>query len=83
MHSIHMDETFWVDPEVFRPERHIDKNGCIIQTDKILPFGAGSQTKNTCLNVIFELRFVLLQESEVVWESLLHEPRISFSPRHL
>ena len=42
MHSIHMDPSYWIDPDTFRPERHIDSNGQIIQTDRLLPFGAGS-----------------------------------------
>jgi len=36
-----MDETYWTDPEVFRPERHIDKFGHIIKTDRLFPFGGG------------------------------------------
>lgn len=36
-----MDETYWTDPEVFRPERHIDKFGHIIKTDRLFSFGAG------------------------------------------
>ncbi|XP_046455635.1 methyl farnesoate epoxidase-like [Daphnia pulex] len=46
MYSVHMDETYWTDPEVFRPERHIDKFGHIIKTDRLFPFGAG---KRSCL----------------------------------
>ena len=41
MYSVHMDETYWTDPEVFRPERHIDKFGHIIKTDRLFPFGGG------------------------------------------
>lgn len=41
MHSIHMDNKYWEEPTLFRPERHIDKNGCVIQSDKLMPFGAG------------------------------------------
>jgi cytochrome P450 len=37
-----MDETYWTDPEVFRPERHIDKFGQIIKTDRLFPFGGGT-----------------------------------------
>lgn len=42
MYSVHMDETFWTDPEVFRPERHIDKFGQITKTDRLFPFGGGT-----------------------------------------
>lgn len=43
IHSIHMEESFWEDPEVFRPERLL-KNNCEIDKEKakhIVPFGLG------------------------------------------
>ncbi|XP_054289551.1 methyl farnesoate epoxidase-like [Macrosteles quadrilineatus] len=39
--SVHMDPTYWNDPEVFKPERFIDKSGKIIQHDYFIPFGLG------------------------------------------
>lgn len=46
MHSVHMDETYWTDPQIFRPDRHIDGDGRIIKTDHLFPFGGG---KRSCL----------------------------------
>ena len=41
IYSVHMDATFWKDPEVFRPERHLDNDGRIIRNDHLIPFGVG------------------------------------------
>jgi cytochrome P450 len=46
LHSIHLDGTFWKDPLVFRPERHLNEQGKIIKTDHFIPFGVG---KRMCL----------------------------------
>ena len=44
LYSMHNDETYWKDPQVFRPERHLDSDGKIIKSDHFLPFGAGKAT---------------------------------------
>jgi cytochrome P450 len=36
-----MDKDVWGDPEIFRPERFLDENMNIINSEKILAFGAG------------------------------------------
>lgn len=40
-YSLHYDKEFWKDPQVFRPERHLDSNGKLIKTDYYFPFGGG------------------------------------------
>ena len=40
-YSLHMDKAHWGDPEVFRPERFIDRNNCFRQDDWNIPFGIG------------------------------------------
>lgn len=37
-----MDETFWGDPNVFRPERFLSKDGQIVPTERLLTFGIGN-----------------------------------------
>lgn len=46
LHTLHHDETYWKDPQVFRPERHLTSEGPdgsyqLIKTDYLLPFSAG------------------------------------------
>ncbi len=42
IHSVHYDPDYWVDPDHFIPERHIDKDGKLIKTDHFMPFGIGN-----------------------------------------
>nr|WCC58046.1 cytochrome P450 [Pharsalia antennata] len=47
IYSVHMDQDFWEDPLVFRPERFLDENGDIAVNEKyFFPFGQG---KRRCL----------------------------------
>lgn len=40
--GIHRNPDHWIDPESFRPERFIDKDGKLISNDEwLLPFGSG------------------------------------------
>ncbi len=42
LYSLHLDENYWKDPEMFRPERHLSADGTtVIKSDRMLPFGAG------------------------------------------
>lgn len=36
-----MDQEYWKDPYVFRPERFIDAEGKLIQDPHFMPFGIG------------------------------------------
>ena len=43
LYSVHMEETYWIDPEVFRPERHLDADGLkFVKSERLMPFGAGN-----------------------------------------
>jgi cytochrome P450 len=39
-----MDEAVWEDPHCFRPERFLNANGEIFNTEKILSFGIGKRS---------------------------------------
>nr|UZE89938.1 cytochrome P450 CYP305W2 [Chrysoperla zastrowi sillemi] len=41
--SVHMDKEYWKDPEVFRPERFIGKDGLFYPNERILNFGLGKR----------------------------------------
>lgn len=45
LYSVNHDKNGWEDPEVFKPERHLDSEGKLIKTDqRFFPFGAGMST---------------------------------------
>ncbi|BFZ07831.1 hypothetical protein BsWGS_10870 [Bradybaena similaris] len=39
--SVHYEKKIWGDPENFRPERFIDKNGALINREELIPFSIG------------------------------------------
>ncbi|KAK6627540.1 hypothetical protein RUM44_010018 [Polyplax serrata] len=41
--NVLMDEKYWKDPEVFRPERFLDETGSVHIPDQYLPFGFGTR----------------------------------------
>lgn len=48
-YSAHMDPTFWKDPENLRPERFLDSNNKIINSERMIAFGLG---KRSCLGEV-------------------------------
>lgn len=55
--SVNMDKKHWGDPEIFRPERFLNKNGEFIDDPWALPFGAG---KRRCLGEVLAKHTLLL-----------------------
>ncbi|KAL9701536.1 hypothetical protein quinque_004977 [Culex quinquefasciatus] len=43
LESVHHDEAYWKDPEVFRPERFLDEGGYLVTCDRLLPFSLGKR----------------------------------------
>lgn len=39
--DMHVDPVLWKDPLVFKPERFLDQDGKVVQTDHLYPFGLG------------------------------------------
>lgn len=46
LETVHMDTEFWGDPHIFRPERFLNENNQIINTERFVAFGQG---KRKCL----------------------------------
>jgi methyl farnesoate epoxidase/farnesoate epoxidase len=46
MYSVNNSKKYWGDPEVFRPERFLDNQGCLMKDERLIPFGIG---KRVCL----------------------------------
>jgi len=41
LHAAHMDPKVWKDPEIFRPDRFLDKDGLVIGRESVIPFSLG------------------------------------------
>ena len=41
LHSVHHDPALWGDPEDFRPERFLDKEGQVVRSQYLIPFFLG------------------------------------------
>ena len=46
MEIVHMDTEYWGDPHVFRPERFLDANKNVVNTERFITYGQG---KRKCL----------------------------------
>nr|XP_033330748.1 methyl farnesoate epoxidase-like [Megalopta genalis] len=55
--SIHLDKEHWGDPEVFRPERFINKEGQFVDDPWVMPFGTG---RRKCLGEVVAKNTVFL-----------------------
>lgn len=54
LYSVQMDETYWADPEVFRPERHLDADGLKVKkSERLMSFGLGNKAENVMIVFIF------------------------------
>ena len=47
--AIHMNPSFWPEPEKFKPERFISTDGSLVKPDAFLPFQIGTRV---CENYI-------------------------------
>ncbi|XP_048644354.1 vitamin D 25-hydroxylase isoform X2 [Marmota marmota marmota] len=41
LYSVHFDEKYWKEPEVFNPERFLDSSGYFIKKEALIPFSLG------------------------------------------
>uniref|UniRef100_A0A182PZ34 Uncharacterized protein n=1 Tax=Anopheles epiroticus TaxID=199890 RepID=A0A182PZ34_9DIPT len=95
LRDVHMDREHWGDPEVFRPERFLNENRDIVNTERLMPFGQGKRRclgealARSCLFTFFVgvmKRFCLVRpnggtEEADMAPSLTLNPGITLSPR--
>lgn len=41
LYSVHFDEKYWKDPDMFYPERFLDSNGYFTKKEALIPFSLG------------------------------------------
>ncbi|GLV31426.1 Cytochrome P450 305a1 [Carabus blaptoides fortunei] len=57
LYSVHHDDSYWCDPEVFRPERFLDGKGNVQSNDRLLNFGLG---KRRCLGELLARQCIFI-----------------------
>lgn len=61
LYSLNMDEDYWHDPNIFRPERFLNENGVYIShAEQFLPFGLGEFKCKIFFAVLYFLPIFLL-----------------------
>ena len=45
LYAVHMKESVWGDPQVFRPERFLDESGALLRNEAFMPFSVGKSSK--------------------------------------
>lgn len=56
--SVFKDPLVWKDPELFKPERHLDSNNKIIKNDALTPFGMGNNIKKRVKFHIYLMKII-------------------------
>ena len=57
LEAVHMDKSYWGDPENFRPERFLTANGGVRRDERLVPFGVG---RRACLGEMLARTELLL-----------------------
>lgn len=81
--SVHHEQEYWKDPEVFRPERFLDGHGKLVNTERVIPFSLG---KRRCFGDILSKTTVflffsgILQQFEIVLPDGDRTPSTEMTP---
>uniref|UniRef100_A0A8W7PWE0 Cytochrome P450 n=1 Tax=Anopheles coluzzii TaxID=1518534 RepID=A0A8W7PWE0_ANOCL len=89
LRNVHMDPDHWGDPEVFRPERFLNEQRQIVNTERLLPFGQGKRRclgetlARSCLFTFFVgvmKRFCLVGTDEASEDGTSMAPSLTLKP---
>ena len=64
LHSVNHDESLWEDPELFKPERHLDDDGKFMKRSPVVQFGLG---RRRCVG-----EFLAKNEVFLLFSNLMH-----------
>ncbi|CAG9835981.1 unnamed protein product [Diabrotica balteata] len=70
-YSINQDESYWKDPEVFRPERFLDEDGKLSVPERFSPYGIGLRR---CIGEILARSSIFIFFSEIIRNYRLENP---------
>ncbi|XP_078492986.1 cytochrome P450 2J2-like [Ciona intestinalis] len=66
---VHNDPMYWNEPDVFKPERHLDEEGNLIMSNRVMPFSIGARHclgENLARTEIFLFLVSILQKFTVL-----------------
>ncbi|XP_052570464.1 vitamin D 25-hydroxylase isoform X2 [Peromyscus californicus insignis] len=70
LYSVHFDEKYWKDPDIFYPERFLDNSGCFTRKEAFIPFSLGENTGDFPI-VLNLLRLKSVFQQHRMWDSIL------------
>lgn len=71
LHAVHMDPNVWEDPDVFRPERFLDKDNHLVGHERVIPFSVG---RRSCLGEVLARQEVFLFVAGLVQNFTIKPP---------
>uniref|UniRef100_H2ZKY1 Uncharacterized protein n=1 Tax=Ciona savignyi TaxID=51511 RepID=H2ZKY1_CIOSA len=81
---VHNDPEHWDEPDVFRPERHLDTNGNLVMLNRVIPFSIGPRNclgENLARIEIYLFLVSILQKFVVLPNPDDPNPPITLQPR--
>uniref|UniRef100_L7N0U9 Uncharacterized protein n=1 Tax=Ciona intestinalis TaxID=7719 RepID=L7N0U9_CIOIN len=80
---VHNDPEYWNEPDVFKPERHLDEEGNLIMSNRVIPFSIGARHclgENLARTEIFLFLVSILQKFTVLPNPEDPNPPLECSP---
>lgn len=70
LYSVHFDEKYWSNPEVFSPERFLDSSGQFVKKDAFIPFSLGKSDSFHFLFINLEICKIQVMAINQEWAEL-------------